>query len=335
MIRVAVIGVGAMGRNHVRVYSELDNVDLIAIADPDREAADRIGRKYRIRVYSDYREMLRVEELEAVSIVVPSLLHREVAIDCLEAGCHVLVEKPIASSSDDALAIIDTAEKLGRVLLVGHVERFNPAVIEAKRRIEIGELGKIFQIHARRLGPFPARIRDVGVVIDLATHDVDIMSFLTGSEVTRVHSETERRIHTAHEDLLSGLLRFRNGVIGVLDINWLTPTKIRELTITGERGMFLVNYLTQDLYFFKNDYAELSWDGLSALSSVSEGNMIRVRIAKEEPLRAELRHFVSCAWGQLSPIVSGEDGLRALILAQQLVDAGERIREEEARALNA
>lgn len=335
MIRVAVIGVGSMGRNHVRVYSEMENVDLIAVADVDREAADRVARRYRIRAYTDHQEMLRIEEPEAVSIVVPSRLHRDVALDCINAGCHILVEKPIASSSEEAWEIINAAERQHRTLAVGHVERFNPAVIEVKRRIDRGELGRIFQIHARRLGPFPARIRDVGVVVDLATHDIDVITYLTGSEIVRLHAETEHRIHTAHEDLLLGLLRFRNGVVGVLDINWLTPTKIRELSITGERGMFLVNYLTQDLYFFQNDYAELNWDGLSSLAGVSEGNMIRLRVDKEEPLRSELRHFLACVRGQSTPMVSGEDGLRALAIAQQIVESGERERQAGLQETNA
>lgn len=206
MTRLAVIGVGSMGRNHARVCGDLDMVDLVAVADADLEVAERVGHKYRVRAYGDYVGMLRAEEPEAVCIAVPSRLHREVALECLSFGCHVLVEKPIASSVEDAQWIIEAAATARRVLIVGHVERFNPAVIEAKRRIDRGELGKVFQIHARRLGPFPTRVRDVGVVVDLATHDVDVMTFLMQSEVIRLRAETEQRIHTAHEDLLSGLL---------------------------------------------------------------------------------------------------------------------------------
>jgi UDP-N-acetylglucosamine 3-dehydrogenase len=165
-------------------------------------------------------------------------------------------------------------------------------------------------------------VRDVGVVIDLATHDADVMRFLTGSEVTRVYAETARRIHTDHEDLLSGLLRFEDNSIGVLDINWLTPTKIRELMVTGEKGLFQVNYLTQDLYFYENNYIKSDWDTISNIAGVSEGDMVRPRIDKTEPLRAELDRFVRATRGEAPPLVSGEDGLAALRIARKLVESG-------------
>jgi predicted dehydrogenase len=162
----------------------------------------------------------------------------------------------------------------------------------------------------------------MGVVIDLASHDLDVMYYLLGVEVERVYAETMRQIHTRYEDLLTGLLRFRNGVIGVLDVNRLTPTKIRELAVTGERGMFVVNYLTQDLYFYENHYASSGWEALGIFKGVGEGNMVRLRVEKEEPLRAELRAFVEAIAGDAPPPVSGEDGLRAVILAQKLVESG-------------
>lgn len=326
MIRVAVIGVGAMGRNHVRIYNEMDDVELVGVADGDFAVAEKVGKKFGVTPYADYRELLEKERPDAASIAVPTSIHKEVAMGCISAGVHVLVEKPIAATVGDGREMIGAARQRGVALAVGHVERFNPAIIELRQRIGEGQLGRIFQIHARRLGPFPSRIRDVGVVIDLATHDLDVMRFVTGAEVIRVYAETEQRIHTAHEDLLSGLLRFDNGVIGVLDINWLTPTKIRELTVTGERGMFQVNYLTQDLYFFQNDYAELLWDGLSRLSGVSEGNMVRLHLEKREPLQVELEHFVCCLREGRLPMVSGEDGLRALELAHKIVESGAKNR---------
>jgi UDP-N-acetylglucosamine 3-dehydrogenase len=164
-------------------------------------------------------------------------------------------------------------------------------------------------------------VRDVGVVIDLATHDVDIMRFLSGSEVNRVFAETARQIHTEHEDLVSGLLRFTDGSIGVLDINWLTPTKIRELMITGEKGMFHVNYLTQDLYFYENNYVKSDWDTISNISGVSEGDMIRLRIDKAEPLKVELDRFIRAVRGEEVEIMPGADGLAALEIVHKIVEA--------------
>jgi len=159
-------------------------------------------------------------------------------------------------------------------------------------------------------------------VIDLATHDVDIMRFLTGSEPVRVFAETARRIHTEHEDLLSGLVRFADNSIGVLDINWLTPTKIRELMVTGEKGLFLVNYLTQDLYFYENNYVRTDWDTISNIAGVSEGDMVRLRIDKAEPLKVELESFVRAVMGEPVPVVSGMDGLAALRFVRGLVQSG-------------
>jgi len=202
------------------------------------------------------------------------------------------------------------------------VERFNPAVVELKRRLQQGELGRIFEIVARRKGPFPRRIRDVGVVIDLAAHDLDIMWYLTNAEVTRVYAETAQRVHESREDMLSGLLRFADDTVGVLDINWLTPTKIRELSVIGERGMFQVNYVTQDLFFFENAEAGEGWDTLSILRGVAEGRMIRHMVEKKEPLRTEIESFIATVRGEDVPIVNGEDGLRALRLAQAIVQSG-------------
>ncbi len=320
--KVAVIGAGAMGRNHLRVLNDLEGAQLVGLADVDEATAQRAARPYGIPAYLDYTELLDKEKPDAVVIAVPTIMHCEVALAAISRGMHLLVEKPIAFTVEEGQEIIDAANKAGVVLTVGHIERYNPAVLELHKRLQRGELGRVFQIHARRLGPFPPRVRDVGVVIDLASHDVDIMRFLTGSEVVRIYAETARRIHTDHEDLLSGLLRFADNSIGVLDINWLTPTKIRELMVTGEKGMFLVNYLTQDLYFYENNYIKTDWDAVSNISGMSEGDMIRPRIDKTEPLRAELDRFVRAVRGETEPLVSGEDGLTALRIARGLVEAG-------------
>jgi predicted dehydrogenase len=321
-LRAAVIGAGAMGRNHLRVLNDLQGVELAALADADPATAERAARPFGVPAYTSYVELLDKEKPDAVVVAVPTVMHREVALAAIERGVHLLVEKPIAFTVDDGQEIIDAAKKAGVVLTVGHIERYNPAVLELHKRLQAGELGRVFQIHARRLGPFPPRVRDVGVVIDLASHDVDVMRFLTGSEVTRIYAETARRIHTDHEDLLSGLLRFEDGSIGVLDINWLTPTKIRELMVTGEKGLFHVNYLTQDLYFYENNYIKTDWDTISNIAGVSEGDMVRPRIDKVEPLRAELDRFVRAVRGEAEPLVSGEDGLAALRIATGLVEAG-------------
>lgn len=321
--RVAVIGVGSMGRNHARVYYELPDAELVAVSDANETVAAAVGAQFGVNAYSDYRAMLSAEKPEAVSIAVPTALHEETAIVALEAGAHILVEKPIAATVQEGKAIIQKAAEVKRVLMVGHIVRFNPAIQALKQKLQDGELGKIFQVFCRRAGPFPARIRDVGVVVDLAPHDVDIMRFLIGENPKRVFAETERRIHTDHEDLLFGLLRFPHSVTGALEINWLTPTKLREVLVLGERGMFRVDDLTQDLYFYENAHANNGvWPALATLKGVSEGSMIRFAMQRYEPLKAELQAFLKAVRGEAPVAVTGEDGLAALRLALALVESG-------------
>ncbi|HUS16062.1 MAG TPA: Gfo/Idh/MocA family oxidoreductase [Chloroflexia bacterium] len=321
-LRAAVIGAGAMGRNHCRVYHELPGVDLVGVADADPATAERAGHSFHVPHFPSPAAVLAATRPDLVTVAVPTMGHLPVALEAIAGGAHVLVEKPLAFTVEEGRQIIAAAAAAGRILAVGHVERYNPALTELQGRLGAGALGRVFQMHAQRLGPFPARVRDVGVVVDLATHDVDIMRYLSGAEVTRISAETARRIHTDHEDLLSGLLRFSDGTIGVLDINWLTPTKIRQLTVTGEGGMFHVNYLTQDLYFYENDYASSPWDTLSNIAGVNEGNMMRLRLDRAEPLRRELEAFVAAVRGESRNIVSGEDGLKAVEITQQIVTAG-------------
>ncbi len=322
MTRVAVVGVGRMGRNHVRVYHEMPETELVAVVDQDRQLADECSRMYGVPAYQEVAEMVEKEKPEAVSVVVPTKLHFQVVEELLTLGCHVLVEKPIASTLDDARRMVTLAESQQKVLMVGHIERFNPAVIDLKRRLVKGELGRVFQVHARRLGPFPDRIQDVGVVMDLATHDLDIMRYLTGSEVKRVFSETTQEVHSSFEDLFVGILRFEDHTIGLLEINWLTPTKIRDLYVTGERGMFRLNYITQDLYFFENAEAMgEGWSTLSLLRGVREGKEIKHAIQKREPLRVELESFIQRVIGNGSDIVTGDDAYAALALSLALVES--------------
>lgn len=323
MIKVAVVGAGSMGMNHARVYAEIPEAHLVSITDQNEQVAQSATSRFGGKAYTDYRRMLAIEHPEVVSIAVPTALHAEVATTALEAGAHVLVEKPVAATLEEAICLIERARTLNRQLMIGHIVRFNPAIQALKEKLNEGALGRIFQISCRRIGPFPARIRDVGVVVDLAPHDVDLMRYLTGLDPLRVYAETERKIHTEHEDLLLGLLRFPDGVVGTLEINWLTPNKVREVLVLGERGLFRVDDLTQDLYFYENAQADGAfWPTLQTLTGVSEGQMIRFALQRYEPLKAELQAFIK-AVSEGSPVpVSGEDGLMALRLALALVQSG-------------
>jgi predicted dehydrogenase len=304
-----------MGRHHVRVWEEaVDDVELVAVADPDAAARRGATRGRPVAGYADAEEMLARERPDLVSVVAPTSLHLPIALAALEAGAHVLVEKPIAATREEAERMMAAAQRADRILSVGHIERFNPAIRELRRRLALGELGRVFEVHATRLGPFPARIRDVGVVVDLAPHDLDVMRFLLGSDPVRLYAETERRIHTDHEDLFVGVMKFANGAVGVLDINWLTPAKRRTLTVTGERGMYAADYLTQDLVFTANPGAP----------SVAEGEVVRRHVERREPLAVELEAFAAAVRDGGPAPVDPREALIALLLARAMVDAAQR-----------
>ena len=328
LLRAAVIGLGAMGANHARVYAEIDGVELAAVADTDAARVDAAVRGRGVRGYDDYRRMLAEERIDLLTVAVPTRAHLDVAAQVIECGVPLLVEKPLAATMAEGERLRDLAVAARVPLTVGHIERFNPAVVELQARLRAGELGRVFQMHARRVGPFPERVRDVGVVLDLAPHDIDVMRFLIDSEVVRVQAETEQRINTEHEDMLAGVLRFANGVVGVLDINWLTPTKIRELSVLGERGMFVVDYLARELTFYENahhsaaDAQPADW-AARHLKGVSEGSVHKIPIEKREPLRVELEAFVRAVRNGTPVPVTADDGLAAMAAAEALVRAAE------------
>ena len=321
-LRAGVVGLGMMGRNHVRVWDEaVEGVDLVAVADPDPAAVRRAVHGRSARGYGSVEEMLASESIDLLSIVAPTSLHLPIALAALGAGAHVLVEKPIAATREEAEQMMAAAARASRILTVGHIERFNPAVLDLRRRLANGELGRIFEIRATRLGPFPARIRDVGVVVDLAPHDLDVMRFLMGSDPVRLYAETEQRIHTNHEDLFVGLMKFANGAIGVLDINWLTPTKVRTLSVTGERGMYVADYLAQDLVFYPNPDAVRGSNGPGGVGSVAEGEMTRRAIDRQEPLLVELTEFARAVRAGEPAPVDPHEAMVALLLARALVQS--------------
>lgn len=317
-LKVAVIGTGSMGFNHVRLYRDMDEVELVAVSDVSKDNLKKV-EKFCENQYIDYKKMIENEDIDIISIVVPTSLHKKVALDVMKKGIHILLEKPIASSIEASNEIIECAKNNNVKLMIGHIERFNPAIIELKKKIQEGALGKVFKIDVNRVNPFPSRISDVGVVIDLAVHDIDIARFILESEVKRVYAETEKNIHTNHEDLLSGLMKFENNTICNLNINWLTPTKIRKLYITGEKGMFVVDYMQQSLYFYKN--AHKTNNDFDRVTGISEGEMVRYAIQKKEPLRVELEEFIKCVSEDKDVPVSGEDGLITLDIARKIIES--------------
>lgn len=317
-LRAAVVGLGSMGANHARVLGEMEGVELVGVVDSDPARISKWVGAHMTSGFVDTATMLELAQPQVVSVVVPTQLHESVALQVIAAGAHLLVEKPIAATVESAERIAAAAEAAGVLLTVGHIERFNPAVRELKHRLLAGQGGRVLQMRARRVGPFPHRIRDVGVIHDLAPHDIDIMRYLLDDDVERVFAEARRHINTDNEDLFVGMLRFADGALGVLDINWLTPMKERSLTVLCEKGMFVVDYAAQSLAFYEN-FAATAREG--AIASVTEGPMTRYPIANREPLRVELESFRDAILADSEPEVTAHDGMVALAVAEALVQS--------------
>ncbi|HUC07543.1 MAG TPA: Gfo/Idh/MocA family oxidoreductase [Solirubrobacterales bacterium] len=315
------IGCGRMGAFHVRNYAQIDCAQLVAVAEPSEEARRRATAGTGVVEFSDWRELIEfgADELDAVSIACPSEYHAEVALEALAADLHVLVEKPIATTLPDALRMRGAAMENDRKLMVGHVERFNPAVAKLRELVADGRLGNVYRAHTTRVGPLPTRIQDTGVAIDLATHDLDVMQHVLDRQIGEIYADGGRFQHGSQEDLLTCMVRFgpqdTGDTLGLLDVNWLTPEKKREIALIGENGLLRASYITQDVWFVESPSAPLHWDGLSMLRGDGEGAAVRFSLAKTEPLRAELEAFCRCILDDTPEPVSAHDGVKALAAA--------------------
>lgn len=327
-VRVGLVGLGAMGRNHLRVLGARDDARLVAVADPVADLVAHEAAATGAQGYAEPLAMLAEAELDAVVIASPTTTHLPLALAAIERGVAVLVEKPLAATTAEADTLVDAAAAVGVPVQVGHVERFNPAVLELGRLLDTGWLSTVYAITSRRAGPFPARIRDVGVTIDLATHDVDILSFVAGERPVRVSAETAQRVHDDHEDLLFGLLSFPSGAVGMLDVDWLTPAKRRTLTVVGEEGMFELDYLSQRLTFTRStDTTNPRLIG--GYAPTFEGESIDLPLAVAEPLAAELDAFLGVVRDGGRPVVDASDGRWAVVLAEALLRAAHERRTVE------
>jgi UDP-N-acetylglucosamine 3-dehydrogenase len=321
-MNIGVIGAGRMGAFHIETLEKIESTQLVAIAEPNESLArERIGRR-PIAWFADYRDMICRPEVEAVCICAPSNRHAEISLDAIAAGKHVFVEKPIATTLQDGLRMAAAARVAGVKLMVGHIERFNPAVAKLADLIAEGRVGQVFRVHATRVGPLPTRILDAGVTIDLATHDLDIMQYVLGRAITSIYAEGSRYLHPTQEDMISCLLRFGDdGPMGLLDVNWLTPEKRRELTVIGESGMLSASYLTQDVWFTESVTAPTGWDELARVRGDAEGAAVRFALRRVEPLKAELEAFADCVLDDTLEPVSAYEGCRALAAALAVRDS--------------
>jgi len=297
-LRMAVVGAGFWGRNHVRVLGEIPEVELIAVCDIDKQRADALSEKYGLKSYGDSMEMYREEEIDAVTICVWSSKLAEESIKALKAGKHVFVEKPMASSVREAQRVLRLAEIKKLKLQVGFIERFNPGVRRVKRAIEDGDIGTPVSATARRVSKWPQRIGDVGVVKDTAIHDIDVIRFLFQEDPASVYASAGCLRHEKFEDFAQIMLSFSSGKSAFIEANWLTPYKIRKLTVTGSEAIVNLDYITQEI------------------TIETSGETLTPRHEWEEPLKIELRHFVNCVLDGGEPLVSGIDGIKALKIAE-------------------
>jgi UDP-N-acetylglucosamine 3-dehydrogenase len=300
-MRVAVIGGGAMGQHHIRIYSEMKDVELVGICDTDRNRAISLAKSNNTTPYFDHNELLK-HDLDAVSIVVPTTFHSRVALDVINSGTHLLVEKPIADTLKNADAMIAAAHDAKLKLMVGHIERFNPAVSKLKEIVDSGMLGKIVSISSRRVGPFNPRIRDVGIIMDLGVHDIDVISYLYGKKINEVYTIAGNDIHS-FEDHASILLRFDTNLSGMVETNWLTPHKIRNLTAIGLKGVAYLDYIKQTV-----ELHDEAW-------------IRSAKIEPKEPLKNELEHFIRSVRDNTDVISDGETSRHALEVAMAAIES--------------
>ena len=323
-VPVAVVGVGNMGRHHVRNYDELPAAELRAVVDGEEARAEELARRYGAAAYPTVEALLDAEpDVAAVSVAVPTTAHTAVTRTLLEAGKHVLVEKPIAPTIDEADELVDLAGQRDRVLAVGHVERFNPAVRELRRLIDEGRVGSILSLVARRVGVMPPQVKDANVIVDLAVHDVDIFGYLLGdTDPTDLFCNAGRAIAEDRFDFADIFLRY-GPVACFLQVNWVTPVKIRSLAVTGDAGYAHLEYVTQRLDYYRGGPA-VEPTSFAELEALSEQKPERLDFAHEEPLARELREFLRAVRGEPGEIVSAEEARATMVVATKLVELAER-----------
>lgn len=306
-LRIGVVGLGVMGKNHARVLADLPGVELAGVTDPDQAQVDFVTERLGCPGFTEL-EALMDAGVDALTIAAPTQLHTPIALAAIARGIHVLVEKPIAQSVSEGRAIIEAAEKAGVTLMIGHVERFNPAV-QAVRQAVAGD--DILSIQITRVGPFPPRMSDIGVVIDLAVHDIDLIRWLTGSKIAEIQPQTNS-IHAEREDI--ALLQFRteSGVLAHINTNWLTPFKARTIHVATRNKYISGDLITRQV----TECFDYKQDGSYSMRHLS--------VAYAEPLREELIAFAHAVRTGTAPFTGGADGLASLDIAMRCL--GERSR---------
>ncbi|MCM3661098.1 Gfo/Idh/MocA family oxidoreductase [Georgenia satyanarayanai] len=318
-VRVGLIGLGSMGRHHARVIRATQGVELVAVADP---AGDTYGVAGGLEVLPDV-EALIAAGIDAAMVAVPTVYHEQVGLTLAAAGVHTMIEKPIAHTVEAGRRVATAFTEAGLVGAVGYVERCNPAILELRRRLAAGELGQVYQIQTRRQGPFPARISDVGVVKDLATHDVDLAAFIAGSTYRQVSAQVTHRSGREHEDMVVATGVLESGVIVNHVVNWLSPMKERTTVVTGERGALVADTMSGDLIFYANGTVPTTWDRVAHFRGVTEGDVVRYALPKREPLAVEQENFRDAVLGNGADIVTMDQGVHTLTVIEAILQAAQ------------
>lgn len=316
-LRVGLAGLGSMGRNHARVLRSLSGVELVGIAD---EQGDPYKAAVGIPVMSSLSELIDLN-VDYVVIALPTELHESAAMELVEARIPMLIEKPIAADVAGAQRIVDAFGEASVLAAVGHIERYNPALAECRRRLERGDLGELYQVATRRQGPFPSRIGDTGVAADLGTHDFDLTPWVTQQPYVQIAAQTANRSGRPDEDLLAATGLLANGIVTNHLVNWLSPLKERIVVVTGETGAFVADTLSADLTFHANGQAREGWEAMAVFMGVSMGDVTRFAFEKPEPLVCEHVAFRDAVNGDASKIVTLADGLHAVEIAQAVLES--------------
>jgi UDP-N-acetylglucosamine 3-dehydrogenase len=319
-LRAGLIGLGMMGRHHARNLEALEGVDLVAVADP---GGDPHGAVPHLDVLPDAQALVEAG-IDYAVVAVPTQFHRDVALTFAAAGVHCLVEKPLAFDIGEAEEIARAFEERALVGAVGYVERYNPALQEMRKRIADGQLGEIYQIATRRQGGFPARIADVGVVKDLATHDLDLTSWVAQSPYASVAATSTRRSGREDEDMVAVTGRLEDGTITNHLVNWLTPFKERVTVVTGEKGALVADTLNAVLSFYSNGQHQTNlWDSMASFRGVSEGDVVSYALERKEPLAAEHEAFRDAIHGDTSNIVTMHEGLHTVRTVEAVLESAQ------------
>ena len=319
--KIAVIGVGNMGKNHARIYFERPDVELVAICDSNKERCDEFAGKYKCKAYYDLDEMLTNEQLDGVSICVPTMLHKAVVEKIAQKKINILLEKPAAHNVKEAEEIRDIIKKAGVVCVVGQIERYNPAVRKVIDLVFKGELGKIFYMNILRQGPYPPGVVDVDVLTDLGIHDLEIINYLLGKMgdcVSHACLQTHNFINKKDPDIIRVLMKTKENIVINLSTDILSPTKIRKLYICGKKGLLSLDYITQEITFYENGKHRENIDYQEILTGVTVGEERKIIVEKKEPLLMEINNFLNSISGKEKPYVTIDDALNGIILLEHL-----------------